>query len=306
MSVQSPFPKEEPKFVSFRDLFWSGSTLVVTATVYAGVTIFLSVMFGNDEFSNSTNSEDDLESLHELIELHRTQILVVSAVLWLTVPFTMTHVYSFKLVCESLFVSIVKTSKQNSVVHYLKWLYILSFIIFIVFSECLFGILLFLLSYYDWEFVDTSNDTSYTGYYIQFMLGCAANSVAQFCSLWVGMTSLIPWILLLRSNQDIIASNDLCCFTWMCFHWFNKIFVRLLMILFVIIIIVVTYLETFDWARSGFFNVDGAVDDLGIILVFSWEIAGCWLIYLSCRAETINGIIDSENNNGEYEKLEGI
>ena len=293
--------KEKGKLVSFNDILWTGCSLVIGLLLTAIGGGYVISLMDNIGFDNSINSEDDLETIHNEIKEYRIGLLISVALMWISVPFLFTHIYCFKLLCESLFTLLIpsKNSKPNSIVHYLKWMYILHFLIFTL-MVCLFGIFTFLASYYYWAFVDISNDTSYIGYYIQFMLLRVVIVSSQcfcFCLIFVGC---IPWILLLLSNLDIISKNDLCCIASCCFSIFDKMLIKGILIIMIIIIISGTVIDTFDWASSGFFDPANGASHGGYIVVISQFFAALWYVYLAFKVNTINRIINRENILQDY------
>ena len=224
--------------------------------------------------------------------------------MWLAIPFLLTHLYCFKLLCESLFTSLIPSTKSNSIVHYLKWLYILNNILLAgVFA--LMGIFTFLACYYHWSFVDTSDSTSYTGYYIQFMLLCGDVALNDFGSFVAGISGSVPWILLLLSNMDNVVIYDLCCFTWCLPDRISKTVIRFSMALIIIIVFVCCLMDAFNWASIGFFDPDNGSSQLGWVGLLSQALSGLWCIYLSIRINDVKKLINETNNYQQYSTIQG-
>ena len=222
-------------------MFFSGICLVVAESLAIVALCIVGDISNKVVDDDETNTEDELESLHNKISSKRAELLVAVAAVWLAVPFCVSHIYLFGRVLESYFVA--TNGISSSVVYYAKWMYILCIIIGCVLFYSVTGMFGFITSYYSWEFTDTDGDTSYTGYYIQFLALRTVFAAADSSSIVNGIGSAIPFILGYLSTQSI---------------WYR--------LLFIFVIVVQCYhiiMSSFDWAKSGFWSVGGYSNLLG-------------------------------------------
>ena len=77
----------------------------------------------------------------------------------------------------------------------------------------------------------------------------------------------------------------------------NKILIESLMVIFVIGIVLATLLSSFDCADIGFWAGDGISAEIDFILLVSHFIVTVWLIFVSCRIDAINSIVNYKSTN---------
>ena len=95
---------------------------------------------------------------------------------------------------------------------------------------------MFVASYYSWEFTDTDGDTSYTGYYIQFLALRTAFAGGDSSAIVHAIAAAIPFILSFLSVEIVLYRFFLC---------FDSI------------------MSSFDWAETGFWSIGGLSNVLG-------------------------------------------
>ena len=255
----------EPKLraISFYEVFLSGICLIIAESLGIVALGIAGDIANNYLDDNDTNTEDDLESLHNEISSKRSELLVGVAAAWMAIPFTLSHVYLFGRVLESYFIA--TNGISSSVVSYAKWMYILCLIIGITLYNAVTGIFLFITSYYSWEFTDTDDDTSYTGYYIQFLGLRTVFAAADSSAIVNGIGASIPFILSLLSSYSILY--------------------RLLVILIVLFLYFDAVMSSFDWAERGFWSVGGYSNILGggFLLVRMCFAFVCLLVIFACK-----------------------
>ena len=233
----------EPKLraLSFYEVFFAGVTMIVAeALAIIGVSIVGTALHSYLD-DDETNTEDELESLHNEISSKRSELLVAVAAVWLAVPFCLSHIYLYGRVLESYFVA--SNGISSSIVSYAKWVYILCFIIGTALFNAVGAMFVFITSYYSWEFSDTDGDTSYTGYYIQFLTLRTVFGALDSVGLVFAAACTITFFLGFLSTKNV--------------------FYRLLFVLIILFICFDAVACVFDWAESGFWSVGGFSQAMG-------------------------------------------
>ena len=112
----------EPKLrtLSFHEMFFSGICLIVAESLGIVAACVIADVSNNYLDDNETNTEDELESLHNRISSKRSELLIAVAAAWIALPFLLSHIYLFRRVLESYFIA--SNGISSSVVSYAKWL----------------------------------------------------------------------------------------------------------------------------------------------------------------------------------------
>ena len=116
-----------------------GSISLFTAScIWLGVRVENITVFNLD--IDDTSDQDGLVSFHNRIEQHREILLVCAALLWLTLPMVIVHIYCMKRVFETLF--------TFANLQAWKWLYMFTWIVNCSIWCCLMSCVIVVVAYY--------------------------------------------------------------------------------------------------------------------------------------------------------------
>ena len=172
----------------------------------------------------------------------------------------------------------------------------------------------------DWEFTDSSDDTSYDGYYIQLLLIRIVIVLGDAIMYSSAINASIPWLMiaftagnccignkkpseddddddkyLTEDDRDNILKHLMCCNldlgVW-----------NPLLSIFVVLIFVSAFADMFDWDATGFWSLQGYSQGFGVIVLISYILISFWLLYIAYNLDSIQSFVQNVHSYSNINK----